>query len=423
MQRDVAAERMLIFRRNAMRLARGTVGGQIIVLLAAPLLARLYSPADFGQLAVFTSLLVILANVSALKLEQAVLLPKTEFGARQITRLILVIASAFCVLALAVIGVLRLIDSARFGSYLLLVPVAILATIFQNIGQAWCSRQQTFGFFGVSAIVNAVVNVAFCLVLAIGGASGLKLALGYTLGLIAAAIYFCYRKWRVTVRILYERWDGLSCTLKDYRNFPLHVLPSALLSSFAYQAMPLLITYFFDASVAGNYAIANRLLVLPSVLIGAAVSEVFKSEFVARMHRAGGHGQFFLAILARIAVIALLAYSAIWLVSPFLFRIVFGEKFAQAGYFAQYLCLGVGATFVMQPFTYVFIALTKTAQGLVLQTVLAFLPLFAFMLGALEHDIARALLYSSAATFLCMLLYLGFAFWFVRANSPKGGWP
>lgn len=44
------------FARSVSILAGGTAAGQAIVVLASPLLTRLYSPEDFGLLAVYAAL-------------------------------------------------------------------------------------------------------------------------------------------------------------------------------------------------------------------------------------------------------------------------------------------------------------------------------------------------------------------------------
>jgi O-antigen/teichoic acid export membrane protein len=55
------------FARNVAVLVGGTAVGQAIVVLASPILTRLYTPEDFGVLAVYASLLGILSTVAALR--------------------------------------------------------------------------------------------------------------------------------------------------------------------------------------------------------------------------------------------------------------------------------------------------------------------------------------------------------------------
>ncbi len=58
-------------------LVTGTAFGQLIVLAASPLVTRLYTPADFGVLGVFSAFLGILGIAVTLRYELAIPLPRT----------------------------------------------------------------------------------------------------------------------------------------------------------------------------------------------------------------------------------------------------------------------------------------------------------------------------------------------------------
>ncbi|HWI00874.1 MAG TPA: hypothetical protein VNT27_11125, partial [Propionibacteriaceae bacterium] len=53
----------------------GSVAGQGVVVLSYPLLTRLYEPAEFGLLTVFTSTVTLLAVLSTAALDGAIPLP------------------------------------------------------------------------------------------------------------------------------------------------------------------------------------------------------------------------------------------------------------------------------------------------------------------------------------------------------------
>ncbi|HEX7001835.1 MAG TPA: hypothetical protein VF164_09075, partial [Trueperaceae bacterium] len=61
--------------RNVGMLAVGTAAGHVVSILAAPLLTRVYSPADFGLLAVFTAVTAIAGVAVSLRLGLAVAVP------------------------------------------------------------------------------------------------------------------------------------------------------------------------------------------------------------------------------------------------------------------------------------------------------------------------------------------------------------
>ena len=63
------------FARGVVTLASGTAAAQLLTVLALPLITRLYSPADYGTLAVYSSTITLLLVVASLRYEVAIPLP------------------------------------------------------------------------------------------------------------------------------------------------------------------------------------------------------------------------------------------------------------------------------------------------------------------------------------------------------------
>jgi O-antigen/teichoic acid export membrane protein len=63
------------FARNVAVVSAGSAMGQGLLIVSAPLLTRLYTPADFGVLAVYVSIVSILVVVASLRYEVAINVP------------------------------------------------------------------------------------------------------------------------------------------------------------------------------------------------------------------------------------------------------------------------------------------------------------------------------------------------------------
>ena len=72
------------FTRNVITLVKGTTIAQAIPILISPILTRIYSPSEFGILAIYISLLSILSVISTGKYELAIMLPDDEEEAIQL---------------------------------------------------------------------------------------------------------------------------------------------------------------------------------------------------------------------------------------------------------------------------------------------------------------------------------------------------
>lgn len=73
------------FNKNVLTLATGVSIGQAIPLLISPILTRIYSPEDFGILALFLSIATLISVISSGRYEQAIMLPDTDEEAMHLT--------------------------------------------------------------------------------------------------------------------------------------------------------------------------------------------------------------------------------------------------------------------------------------------------------------------------------------------------
>ena len=86
-----------IFDRSIVVLASGTIGAQGFLVLAAPLLTRIYSPEAFGVLAIYTMLLSLIVSISSFSYQLAIPIAQDEEEVPNLAALSLVLV---CVSAL-----------------------------------------------------------------------------------------------------------------------------------------------------------------------------------------------------------------------------------------------------------------------------------------------------------------------------------
>src|SRR6056300_1116690 len=90
------------FNRSVFTLMIGSTLAQAIPIAITPVLTRLYTPEDFGLLALFIAMISILSSIVNGQYEQAIILPKKEEDAINIAALSLLIAICFSILLLTV---------------------------------------------------------------------------------------------------------------------------------------------------------------------------------------------------------------------------------------------------------------------------------------------------------------------------------
>jgi O-antigen/teichoic acid export membrane protein len=135
-----------------------------------------------------------------------------------------------------------------------------------------------------------------------------------------------------------------------YRRFAFLTTPSVLMNTVGLRAPLLLLLFVYGPEVGGQYALAERVAILPVTLTAAAVSQVYYSHAAPLARRTDDSLKHLFSRTTRsLALYALAPMILMALLAPLLFGIVFGEAWVQAGLFAAALTPWFYLTLVTNP--------------------------------------------------------------------------
>ena len=390
------------FAHSVLALTSGTAAAQLIVVLASPVLTRLYSPAQFGELTLFMSVLGVLAAICAFRFELAIPIPRDERVAVSLVVVSIIALAAFTV-AVSVLSALfgktlvRELSAETLNAHLWMLPLALFVTGLFMILNMWCNRQNQFGEIAKSLSMVLVQIVGSSL----GGAS---LIGGRIVGLFLATFLLTTASLRSGfARDKLPRLKELRKAVSDYRRFPLVQTWVGLTSSASVAIPPLLFAWFYDLQTAGAFGLTIMILVAPMSLIGNAVENVFYRQAILA-HRDGVLHQLMLAVHERLVVVSLPVFLLGFTLLPEAFTVIFGDNWEQAGVFASFVLPWMFLQFTTTPCTNVFPILDKHWTALWFQLSLAVAPIFAFAFG--EMFVSDPSLVVAVLSFLSCLVYL-----------------
>lgn len=387
-------------RSNITRLASGTVLSQLLVIGATPLLTRLYHPDAFGLMAIFSSAYAITVGMTTLKLDAAIILPRSGRSAEDITAMILGLISAFALIVMAGLVIGNGLSSVIVPGPLILLPVALWLGATYTLTQQWSARQANYRRFAHSQVIGAVCNVGLALALGFMlGSSPVALILAFTCGMGASLAYMAwsFKIWAKPFKM--PSLARVTRRLVAYRQFPLIVFPTALVTTIGSSSMPLLLSTRYGLAEIGALAIANRLMLVPAALIGGALTEAFRAEFVARVRERQSVLNIFVKTLRILAFVTVPAFALLALLAPPVFTLIFGAQYRASGEIGRALALGVAGQFVIAPFVFIFVALRKATVGLCVQIGITIVPLAVLLFCAnLGMPLTGALFAYSVAT-------------------------
>lgn len=359
------------FGGDVLKLVSGTTFAQALLILAAPVLTRLYTPEAFGVLAIFTSITTILGVIACLRYELAITLPEKDEDAANVLGATLFFAVLMALLALIVIGwgrefIIHLLKAPALGPWLWLVPPAtFLAGVFLGFNY-WNTRTRHFGRLSISRILQSVSTVTSQITLGLTGvAPGGALILSSVGGQMLAVLTLGVQIFRDDKDIFQKavRPRKILAAVKRYRKFPLYDAWSALLNSFSWQLPAFLLSAFFSSTVVGYYSLGFRILQLPMSLIGSAIAQVFYPR-AAEAHQQGNLSVLVENTFHRLVLVGLFPMLTLTLTGRDLFTIFFGPEWAEAGSYAQILSIWAFVWFISSPLSTIFNVLEKQERML-----------------------------------------------------------
>ena len=334
----------------------GTAGGQVLTTACAPVLSRMYDPADFGVFTIVSAAAAILGTVAALRFELAIPIPAREREVHSLLALGLfatILTTAVSLLLTAVWGgdlagalampaltpwlwVIPLV-AAVIGASALLNQVAIRAHRFSAVGR------RSFLQYAVMTVTQ--VGGGFLgagpggLIVGLGAgqtAAGASLLKGSGLSLRAARSG--------------ARRQHLRSALRAYARFPLLLAPAGLINVVGTQAPVMLFAFYYGAEVAGWFAFTQRILALPVALLGVAVAQVYLAEAAeAARSGAGTCRRLHVRASRKLAACGAAAAAVLIAFGPWLFTTVFCEVWATSGTYGRALAISLAMQFVAAP--------------------------------------------------------------------------
>ncbi|WP_029898485.1 lipopolysaccharide biosynthesis protein [Desulfohalovibrio reitneri] len=335
-----------------------TMGAQALLLLGTPLLTRLYTPAEYGGFAIFLSLTGVLGVASCLRLEQAVMLPRSPRRLRGLTAASSVLCLAVACLVLA--GVALLTVAAEWRTWFWLLPAGVLLRGLTQLLQVMANRRRLVRLMGISRMGMAVATLGSQAVLALTGLGAMGLAGGYVAGQALGVGVLCLGVGGELIRALAaSNRLGMLAAVRRYRRFALLEAPGALLNAAAVEIPVILAAAFFGDSQAGQYALAARASTFPAGLLSMSAGQMFYREAVADVRRMGRIGQPLFRMVRFSLVVGVPGYLLLALLAPWLFGPVFGAEWTEAGRVTAVLAPACLLMFVAGPVSTSFAAFER----------------------------------------------------------------
>lgn len=342
--------------KNILKIAGGTALGQGIVVLASPLLTRLYTPEDFGILSLYVSILSMFVTISGLRYELAIPLPDNEHDSINVVLLTVIIVLGSSLLLL--LGTLIFLDDIQQVIHIELadyfywfLPFSLLGAGLYNTFNFWAIRKGEFNLIARTKVRQSVTQTVVQVLCGFFNLGTVGLFIGDLFGRVSGSgkLLFSFIKKEKSL-LRHFSIAALKKLAAQYKKYPMLSTWGGLLNSFGLQLPVIGCTLLFGPSVAGFYSLTQRVIGMPLNLIVQSVSQVYVNSLIRLIHEKPlGLIAFFLKNSKYLFIISTIPMVILIIFGPWIFEVVFGEAWRESGVYARLLGLMYIAQFTIVP--------------------------------------------------------------------------
>jgi len=368
------------FLKSVMVLTSGTVIAQIISYLITPLLTRIYSTEEMGDLGVYMRAVGFISALATARYELSLPLPKNDSHSFILYRLSLRIAG-YILLACGIIGMIYLFFRPFTWHEVLFVLITLISSLFMvliNLGTNWSIRMKQFNKISFSKISNSLSSNLLRWLFGYLGWGSLGLLIATLTGFFLSSLAFIKELFQLSKSHGNVSKKKMYVLSKEYRQFPVVSLPHALIDLGRDLLVATLIIAFFSKDIFGSFNHSYTILRLPLMVIGASIGQVFFNRCSTMINEGKEIYTLLKKTMLMLFGLSIIPFGLIFFLGEPLFAFVFGSNWAESGYFSEIMAVWLMFNFLISPVSNIPMILNRQKEYFIIGLVGTAMQIFCF---------------------------------------------
>ena len=410
------------FLKSVAILASGTVLAQAIPILTSPIQTRLYTPENFGVLAVFMAIVSSISPAVCGKYEVAMVLPRSNRQGMELLGIALWIALClslvfFLVLIFFSELIISILNAQNLNGWFYLTPIFLFLTGLMTAMTYFANRQKDYGKMARSKMVRGFTVALISVLLGFSGLGASGLLIGVISGLLFAVGYLFYL-YREQFTQGFLKWNRSKRTLlKKYKDYPIYSASSGLLDGITVSLPVFFLAHYFPETIVGYFALVIRVGNTPLSFVSASVSQVNLKKVVDLVNTRQDVQPYLFKLTGGLLLLVLPPTILFIMFSPGLFAYLFSEEWREAGHYMQILMPAMAVKFVASTLSSTLGATQNNHLGMIWKLTSFVTSLAVFAWFAPKKD---AILVFKAVAIMDIALYLFYYFLIWKAaKQPR----
>lgn len=350
------------FVKSVLTLMTGTVIAQLLTYLIYPILTRIYSTEDMGELGVYTRLVTFIAAFATARYELTLPLAKQDHNAFSLYRLsfrISLLSLSTILVAGLIYYLLKPYDLSNYV-FLIIVVLSSYIMVWINLGTSWSVRKKLFRQISIQRVVNAFSVNGLRLFFGLVHMGSFGLILGSLLGSFASIFVFI-RTFLSERKTFYPTKDikRFRILAKEYKSFPTVNLPHVLMDLGVDLLIAMFVITYYGKGVFGSYSHAYLMLRLPLLFFGQSIGQVFFNKCSEMVNKQQDIYPLVKKTVRTLFLIAIIPFIILFFYGAPIFEFVFGKQWVESGKIAEILAPALLMNFLVSPISTLALILSK----------------------------------------------------------------
>ena len=333
-------------------LLSGTLIAQIIGYAIAPILTRLYTTEEMGELGFYMRLTGFIAAIATLRYEAALPLPKKDEHSFLLYRLaylismvvLIIVAVVFLFLIVSGIG-----NNFDWWFYLFTV-LGTSFVIIINVGTSWSVRMGQYSIISRHKIVNSLVANLLRWLFAFFHLSAFGLILATLFGYFLSCLEFAFNFKKI--RSKYK--DSISnkktkVLMLEHKEFPTLNLPHVFVDNGRDMLIATLIFTYYSIGIYGSFNHSYSMLRIPLMLVGVTLGQLFYNKASELYNQKKSIMPLLNKILLLLSALSIVPFSILFFYGEPIFIFIFGPNWGQAGGYSETMSVWLMFNFILSP--------------------------------------------------------------------------
>lgn len=266
--------------KNISKLSGAAAIGQLLAAAVMPIITKLYTPTEVGQLGLYISLLGFVSSFSMLRYEAAIPICDNDIEAVNVLAVGCVFSVLIGVLASFAVFIITVMGYRAHPAVAFIIPISIMLTALYMALSSWAVRKQDFTAIAKTRLSQSIGMTVMQIGLGWLQYGSVGLVLGHAFGQ-SGGLSFLFKSFKQNYWGLISGLNlrSMMFCLKKYKRYPqFSAFASALNASL--DSMPVVFfVAIYPGEIAGWYTLAMKLLFVPASILNTGLSQVNYGAF------------------------------------------------------------------------------------------------------------------------------------------------